>query len=323
LKILLISTSVVPVGAGRYGGIEKNVWDLAAGLQRANKSVCIAAPKGSEPPKGVRLIETVKLPEQQDRDDIALEKYIFEDFDFAHDFSHKHELGKTGNCPACYMVWDPMVIRYDKSPYNICCLSDWQLQRWFTMYGRPARVFPKWGWVGPEYHPVKDPERKRFLFIGKLTREKGGLEAIELCRKAGVGLDVVGGLIPSDNQDYMRQLIRKEDGLNVKVWFDVMESTKIGMMQNARAILYPLQFDEAHNMVAVEASQCHTPMISYARGALPSLGITHCVKTPEEFLEAMKTVDDWFVPSKEDWSVDSRIPTYLDFYGQIMRGLRW
>ncbi len=47
MKFLIISTSVVPVFAGSYGGIELMAGTLAEGLARAGHKVQVAAPFGS------------------------------------------------------------------------------------------------------------------------------------------------------------------------------------------------------------------------------------------------------------------------------------
>ncbi|HKT21224.1 MAG TPA: glycosyltransferase [Nitrososphaerales archaeon] len=323
MRILVVSTSVVPVGALRYGGIEKMAYDLAAGLARAGQQVSMAAPAGSDMPPGVSLLETVNLPQEQDRDDIAYSKYMDADFDVYHDFSHGHAMGQKGNCPAAYMLWDPVVFRYPKAKYNICCVSEWQAERFVRLYRQDAKVFPKYGWVGPEYRPVQNPTRERFLHIGKISPEKGALQAIQMAKACAVGLDIVGGLIPSDSQEFYQSLVKYDDGVNIRIHFNATEAEKVELMQNAKAVIYPQQFDEAHSLVAIEAAQCHTPMVCYARGALPTLGIANCVQSEAEFLNAIRTIDDWFVPSDVDWSVDARSETYLGFYKEIARGLRW
>ena len=71
MKLLLVSSSVVPVGLKKYGGIEHVIAVLAGGLARAGHDVTLAAPYGSIVPDGVKLFETVHLPEEQDMDENA------------------------------------------------------------------------------------------------------------------------------------------------------------------------------------------------------------------------------------------------------------
>ena len=147
MKILCIGTSVVPLGRGLYGGIEKLCYDFVEGLKEAGQDVTVAAPEGSRVPDGVTLIETVKLPEEQDRDDLAWGRMgEVRPFDIIHDFSHGHMLGRhvanIFDIPQISMLWDNITRRYDKAPYNIVCLSEWQRKRFEKVYEQKAIVMP-------------------------------------------------------------------------------------------------------------------------------------------------------------------------------------
>ena len=104
----------------------------------------VAAPVGSKVPGGTRLIETVVLPEQQDRDDITAQ--VLGDcagIDVIHDFSHLHGVSQRGHrLPAIFHVWHPMVHQYNTAPYNVVCVSDWQRARFERLYGQRGRTMP-------------------------------------------------------------------------------------------------------------------------------------------------------------------------------------
>src|SRR5712691_5131852 len=112
MRLLLVSTSVVPLGLRRYGGIELMCYNYAEGLVKAGHEVTVAAPYGSIVPKGVALLETVDLPDEQDRDDlagaVALRGFMSEHYDAVHDFSHRGTF-HARQFPAVHMVWDPIV----------------------------------------------------------------------------------------------------------------------------------------------------------------------------------------------------------------------
>ena len=42
-------------------------------------------------------------------------------------------------------------------------------------------------------------------------------------------------------------------------------------MSRAKAFLFPLQWDEPFGLAAAEAMACGTPVVTYARGAMPEL----------------------------------------------------
>lgn len=329
---------MVPLNSQRYGGVEKVCADFVEGLNELGHKVTVAAPQGSVVPEGVRLIETVKLPEEQDHDDYALNRMLatdgFWDFDVAHDFSHQHWFGKIypHSRPTISMLWNPITHKYSVAPYNIVCLSDWQRQRFEKLYNQKAIVMPMCVDT-KKYKPIANPSRERFLFLGKISAEKGVHLAIQYCQELGVGLDVVGGLIPSElNSAYLQSIIKLCDGVGIKFYFNVTEEEKIDFLQNAKAVIYPVQQEEAHWLVGVEAWCCGTRTLAFDRGAMTEINIGGYVTGADSsfkyFMRALPNLpeDKWGVNVHEavmEYGRDSVLPKYLDLYERIANGEVW
>ena len=171
MKILIVSTSVVPVGGKGYGGIEKLCSDFVKALVSRGHDISVAAPKGSLLPDGAKLIPTVVLPQEQDRDDLALDLIAnqlqdrLEAFDVIHDFSHGHQVSKRHpDLKTLSMIWDPIVMKYDKANRNIVALSEWQANRFRRLYDQEC----KYGglMVDTLVYKPGDGERECFLFLG-------------------------------------------------------------------------------------------------------------------------------------------------------------
>ena len=346
MKILFVSTSVVALGTSRYGGIEKMELDMIKAQTARGHQVTVAAPVGSKVPKGVELIETVKLPEEQDNDQLAFEQSLInwssngKVFDVIHDFSHGHRFAwNLGNVyPIISHLWDPVVHKYNKAPYNILCLSRWQAHRFEQLYNQKARVMPPW--VDTDFYtPVGDPDRERFLFVGKLTAEKGVHLALEYARELEVPLDIVGGLIPSDSRGYYNELSDNVDyaqsqGNNVTLKFNATEEEKLKLMQNAKAVIYPVQQDEAHWLVGLEAWACDTTTIVLGKGSMSEihsgstrLKVGSIAEDKEQFLEAMKNTK---VPlgqcryyAKQEYGLETVARRYEELYKEVAGGERW
>jgi len=328
-----VGTSVIPIGHGKYGGIEKLCYDFVEGLHRLGHQITVAAPRGSRVPEGVKLIETVKLPDYQDRDDITDKKLIpwlvpNIDIDAIHDFSHKHVL-KERVFPSIHMVWHPITHYYlFQSNYNAVCLSNWQKERFEKAYVQKAIVMPMCVDTD-KYRPVDNPSRERFLFLGKISPEKGVHLAIQYCRELGAGLDVVGGLIPSElNSSYLQSIQKLCEGDNIKLYFNVTEEEKIGFLQNAKAVIYPVQQDEAHWLVGIEAWACMTDTYTFDRGAMREICLPRTVaKTEEEFKELMQT--EGYYHREQIWAHGQQynlgvvLPKYLELYKLVAEGKRW
>lgn len=335
MRILVVGTSVVPIGYGLYGGIEKLCYDFVEGLKEAGQQVIVAAPEGSRVPEGVSLIETVKLPEEQDRDYITLAMLheLKPDFDCIHDFSHSHVVSQiprmdSNRLPSINMLWDNITHRYNKATYNIVCLSDWQRQRFEKAYNQKAIVMPMCVDT-KRYKPVSVPRRERMLFLGKISPEKGVHLAIQYCKELGLPLDVCGGLIPSEVlSPYLSEIHRLCDGKDIKLHFNVTEEEKIDFLQNAKAVIYPVQQQEAHWLVGIEAAACGTITITFDVGSFREVCYGFVVGSEEDFKRTMKhmswmsdlTPDMW---AEKYYSRERVIPKYLELYKEVSEGRRW
>ena len=344
MKILIISTSVAPLGAKRYGGIELLVSRYLNALNKRSHEVTVAAPIGSKVPDGVELIETVALPEEQDKDDIAFGRYLRQSpaFDVIHDFSHKHVMARnitSQKNPIVSMIWSPVTYRYEVAPFNIVAISEWQGSRFRELHEQAARVMPS-VLVDCNEYTLKTEKSDRFLFIGKATPEKGAHKAIEYAKALNVPLDLFLGLIPSDieaNKRYVSLIESQCDGM-IKTYYNTYEDgaatqeKKIELLQNARALIYPVQQDEAHSQIMVEAMACGTPFITFARGVLPELDFAGALCHSEEgFLQAMKDETEYPVAFPEEcrevalkhYDINTKITEWETLYGQVADGLRW
>ena len=102
---------------------------------------------------------------------------------------------------------------------------------------------------------------------------------------------------------------------------------KMSFLSNARALLFPIGWDEPFGMAVIEALACGTPVVAMNRGAMPEI-ITHGVNgflanTEEEFIEYMGRVDeiDPYVCRQsviERFSVDAMAASYIDRYHGVI-----
>ena len=337
MKLLIVSSSVVPVGTGRYGGVELLVERAAEGYLKAGHRVTVAAPVGSKVPNGAELLETVNLPEEQDDDTkagrIALKEFMVRaDYDAIHDFSHRGAF-HARQFPAIHMIWNPVTVRYDFQPDNkAVCLSNWQAARYKWMYGRDA-VVGKTGFIDTSvYRPYPDERSDRFLFLGKLSPEKGPDLAIQYAQELDVPLDVVGGLIPSEamNNAYVHGLVESEERPEIEVNFNVTEEEKVRFLKRAKALIYPVRQEEAHWLAGIEAWCMDTPTIVANRGAMKEINPARLVmNSKSDFLNRMKdiTVDkgirSWGEFARSSYSVEACVQFYTELLMKVSKGASW
>jgi len=77
---------------------------------------------------------------------------------------------------------------------------------------------------------------------------------------------------------------------------DVSGQRKIDLLMRAKALLFPIQWNEPFGMAPIEALACGTPVIAMARGALPEI-VEHGVNgflanNEKEFADYMDRIDE-------------------------------
>jgi len=112
------------------------------------------------------------------------------------------------------------------------------------------------------------PTRKYLLFLGRICRDKGTMEAIEIARKLALPLIIAGNLEEAD-EPYFRTYVEPylEPG---KIDFigDVDYSKKLALFLGAIAVLYPIAFEEPFGLVMAEAMASGTPVLALDRGSV-------------------------------------------------------
>jgi glycosyltransferase involved in cell wall biosynthesis len=105
------------------------------------------------------------------------------------------------------------------------------------------------------------------LFLGRMIRNKGPVEAIEIARSAGMPLVLAG---PSEN-GFEETVAPRVDGEQVRYVGRVAPAERDQLLAGAAALVYPLRYHEPFGLVPIEAMACGTPVLATALGAVPEL----------------------------------------------------
>jgi glycosyltransferase involved in cell wall biosynthesis len=119
-----------------------------------------------------------------------------------------------------------------------------------------------------EYRPItKHSEKDDYLVeLARINPDKGQHIAIEVAKRLNVRL-VLAGKIDRDSEDYFEEQIKPNLSDQI-VWREnVKGKEKAQLLAKAKAMLFPIQWEEPFGLAMVESMVSGTPVIAFRHGA--------------------------------------------------------
>lgn len=108
-------------------------------------------------------------------------------------------------------------------------------------------------------------------FLGRIAPDKGIIQAIQIAKDANEKLVIAAKVDPSDQKFYEEQVKHLIDGEQIKFIGEVDLEGKNQLLRNAKALIFPIQWEEPFGLVMVEALACGTPVVALNRGSVPEV----------------------------------------------------
>jgi glycosyltransferase involved in cell wall biosynthesis len=149
-----------------------------------------------------------------------------------------------------------------------------------------------------ERYPFRREKGDFFLYVGRFNDEKAPHLACEVAKELGAKLFLAGKVHEEEEHRYFDRRIVPFLSSDIQFVGELghWSQEKMRLFSEAKAYLYPIQWDEPFGITMAEAMACGTPVVTFGRGAAPEI-VAHettgfVVDTMEEFMEAVKRVGE-------------------------------
>ncbi|MEC0182820.1 glycosyltransferase family 4 protein [Paenibacillus peoriae] len=241
------------------GGTEKVVYELTEELVRRGHHVSLFAARGSK--SSARLIT---YPKGMKHDQIH--QYVLQHMppgtQIIHDHTFRSALrNKKLPCPSLCTVHIP-VKRYGKNPVFVS-------KRARQLMGG-GKGFYVYNGINTHEYEFSSEKHDYLLYMGRIIRNKGVLQAIQVAERTGKRLLIAG---PVRAPVFFRQEIQKRIQRNPKISYvgAVGGQQKQQLLKHAECVLFPILWEEPFGLVMVEAMACGTPVLALKNGSVPEV----------------------------------------------------
>ncbi|MGN6379971.1 MAG: glycosyltransferase family 4 protein [Gaiellales bacterium] len=278
----------IPVPPQGYGGVERVIDLLTAGLIGRGNDVTLFAPPGSESPARVQPVLDEPHPDDIqtalfEADHVASAFDAIEEaaaggrpYDIVHDhsgftaFAFAHSL----SAPLVQTLHGPFTGEtrafYGRHAHKAAAIaiSRYQASR------APAELWVVDMVPNPlvlDEFPLIEKKSGYLLWAGRMNDDKGPQRAIAAARRAGMPLVLAGPVQPGQEEFFAREVEPHVDGEQVKYVGEVADGEKTRLFGGAAALLMPIRWPEPFGLVMTEALACGTPVIAFPEGAAPEI----------------------------------------------------
>ena len=284
LRIALVAPPMKAVPPVAYGGTERVVASLAAGLHARGHEVTLFASGDSQTPDRLVPVVPRALWDTGYRGDLGAYMQIaatlvwaqHERFDVIHSHLDSYGFTLARHCPT--PVVSTLHGRLDNGgmPEALAEFSEIPL---VAISANQRRWLPDLNWVATVHHglPLEEmpfqPEAGRYLaLVGRISEEKGVSDAVRLAERCGLPLKIAAKAYAPEERALLDSVVRPAVRDGCVSYLGELEATERDeVLAGALATLMLGSWPEPFGLVAIESLATGTPVIARRAGALPEL----------------------------------------------------
>jgi glycosyltransferase involved in cell wall biosynthesis len=285
LRIAQVVPPIERVPPKGYGGTERVVFELVRELDRRGHDVTTFASGDSDVPG--RLVPTIDQALRPSGHGGDVGGYLVAtmlrvlDHDAEFDLIHSH------------LEWSSLILQRATSRPFVATFHGRLDTPWSrdSLAGRPegmvaisesqASVHPDVPWtivhngLTLDDAPFEERRNDDLVFVGRVTPEKGIVEAIQIAKAAGRPLKIAAKIGPTPaEQDYNTSVIEpalKAAGRSVEFLGELGGDDRDALFASCYAVLMPGSWPEPFGLVAIEALACGAPVLARRVGGLDEI----------------------------------------------------
>jgi glycosyltransferase involved in cell wall biosynthesis len=323
MRIALVSSCAVSCPPRAYGGTELVVAELAKMLTRLGHDVTTFATGDSEPEgKLAYRFEKPVWPPYESAElrhaGYAWQQITAPGANF--DIVHTHQAPSLPLAAMAPSVRTVYTIHHCRDEHLIDLYKDFPHAAYVGISRRQVELIPEIAveevvlhGLDPDLYDAGRGDGGYVAFLGRFAHEKAPHLAIDAARRAGVTLRMGGGVHPPDKPYFEREIKpRLEDGTGgVERLGELSHAPKLSLLRGAKAMLFPIMWEEPFGLVMIESMLVGTPVIGFPNGSVPEViedGVTgFVVRDVQEMAARIRELDGFDrercrARAREKWS---------------------